>query len=386
MKPTTPSPPHVLGRKRVLYASNWWLEELMNSVAHYATEHGWRLDLQMLLSGEVPEFWNGDGILTTRSLENEDARTFFTEAECPVVSLNLNSSQHGVPTVNADVQQLCRLAVDHFEERSFQNCAIYVSQESYTNSCFSSEFGAAVAAAGQRLFVLDGSQERADRTDTWAKRQAWLSTKIARLPRPVGVFATDSGAAAEVFDACAAAGFSVPDDVAILSSIGIPFFSQCTPVPLSSVNHDHDTQARVACDLLEKLMAGGLRPDGPILIPPKGLSARGSTDTLAASTPAVTKAIRYMLDHYAEPISIKDAVSVSGMSRTRLVKHFKQDLDLTPHQVLTRIRMDKAKRMLRDTDETLETVSEACGFGHPVGLHHHFKKAMNMPPGEYRKG
>jgi LacI family transcriptional regulator len=373
------------GRKRVLYASDWWLEELMNSVAHYATAHGWHLDLQMVLTNEEPESWSGDGILTTRAADREDDRRLFAESGCPVVSLNLNASQQGIPTVNADVRQLSRLAADHLSEKGFRTFAVYVRKHEYSVSRIHSEFEDAVKDLNQSCFLLDWLQERGRAADTWANRQKWLEKKLAELPRPVGIFIPSVGDTVEVFDACVAAHLHVPDDVAILAAYGIPFFRECTPVPLSSVNHDHDTQARIACDLLEQLMAGGSPPDGPIYIPPKGLTARASTDTLAASTPEVTKAIRYMLDHYAEPMSIEDAVRVSGMSRTRLVKHFKQDLDQTPHVVLTRIRMDQAKRMLRDTNETLETVAEACGFGHPVGLHHHFRKALKISPGAYRK-
>jgi LacI family transcriptional regulator len=166
---------------------------------------------------------------------------------------------------------------------------------------------------------------------------------------------------------------------------GVRFFRECSVVPLSSIDVDDDAKARTACDLLEAMMNGAPAPKEPILIPPKGISIRASTDTLAASTPAVAKAIRFMLDHYASSISIDDAVRVSGMSRTRLFRAFKEDLGQTPHAVLTRVRLEKAKTMLSGTDATLREVAAACGFGHPVGLHHHFKRSVNMSPGAYRK-
>ena len=79
------------------------------------------------------------------------------------------------------------------------------------------------------------------------------------------------------------------------------------------------------------------------------------------------------------------AVRASGMCRTRLFRAFQQDVEMTPRAVLNRIRLDKAKRMLLETDEKLRSVAEACGFGDPMNLHRHFKRRLNISPGAYRE-
>lgn len=360
----------------------------MCRVAHHATRHGWHLDIQMCLTSEIPESWSGDGIITQQSGDHEGLRAFFADSGCPVVSLNLNSHPYGIPCVAFDVPAASRLAVDHFLERGFSRFAFYCRPHQgrilYGTQLALSTFRQRVKAAHHTCDIFDWLEAQGEAPDTWAHRQQWLRRTLRNAPKPLALFAHEPDCAVEVVEACHHEHLNIPDQVAVLCMHGIEFFSECSPVPLSSIDVDNDVKARIACDLLHAMMNGAPSPEAPILIPPKGLTARASTDTLAASTPAVMKAIRYMLDHYAESISIKDAARVSGLSRTGLFRAFRADLGQTPLAVLTRIRLDKAKLMLQQTDAKLREVTDACGFGHPVGLHNHFKKALNMSPGAYR--
>jgi LacI family transcriptional regulator len=186
-------------------------------------------------------------------------------------------------------------------------------------------------------------------------------------------------------EACSSESISIPDEAATLGLHDSPIFRNCVTVPLSCVAVDYDIQARLCCDLLAQMMEGEPAPSEDILIPPSGIVTRRSSDTIAAQTPAVSRAIRFMLDHFAEPITVDHAVRASGMCRTRLFRAFQQDVEMTPRAVLNRIRLDKAKRMLLETDEKLRSVAEACGFGDPMNLHRHFKRRLNMSPGAYRE-
>ena len=72
------------------------------------------------------------------------------------------------------------------------------------------------------------------------------------------------------------------------------------------------------------------------------------------------------------------------MSKTRLYIAFENDLNESPGAVLTRIRIDKAKRMLRETNEKVHVISEACGFGDAVNLYRCFKRHVGLAPRSYR--
>ena len=376
--------------RRILFASYWWLEELMCRVAHHATRRGWHLDLQMCLTNEPPKSWSGDGIITTQSGDHEMVRALLTGSGCPVVSLNLNSHPHGIPCVAFDLPAASRLAVAHFLERGFSRFAFYCRPHQgrilYATQLALTAFRQRVESAHQTCENLDWLKARGDAPDTWDQRQQWLRRTLRNLPKPLALFAHEPDCAVEVVEACHHAHLNIPDQVAVLCMHGIEFFNQCSPVPLSSIDVDNDAKARTACDLLDAMMKGAPAPEAPILIPPKGLTARASTETLAASTPAVTKAIRYMLDHYAEPISIEDAARVSGLSRTGLFRAFRTDLGQTPRVVLTRIRLDKAKMMVRGTDAKLREVALACGFGDSTHFGKVFRAEMGVSPRAYQRG
>jgi LacI family transcriptional regulator len=361
----------------------------MCRVAHHATSRGWLLDPQMCLTNNIPESWSGDGIITTRSGDDEAMRALLQGSGCPVVSLNLNSHPHGIPCVAVDLPMASRLAADHFLDRGFSNFSFYCRPHQgrtlYSNQTSFTAFRQRIEAAHQTCENLDWREVRDGTPDTWEQRQKWLRQKLRNAPKPLALFAPSPESAVEVVHACHDAHLNIPDEVAVLCMHSIDFFNECSLVPLSSIDEDHEAKARTACDLLDALMNGAPAPEAPILIPPKGLTVRASTDTLAASTPSVMKAIRYMLDHHAESISSDDIANASGLSRTALFRAFKADLGQNPGAVLTRIRLDKAKRMLQETDAKLREVAEACGFHHPVSLHVHFKKTLNMSPGEYRK-
>lgn len=373
--------------KRILFASYWWAEDLMCRVAHHAVGHGWHLDLQMCLTNQIPQAWTGDGIITARSGDDERVRELLADSGCPVVSININSYPHGIPCVAFDLQAASRLAVEHFLERGFREFAFYSRRLHvlYNSRIAHAAFRQRVEAAHGTLHNLDWKEEQGDAPDTWESRQEWLRNKLRDVPKPVAIYSSESECAVEIVEACHHERLQVPDQVAVLHMGGSSFFSECSIVPLSFIDVDNDAKARTACELLEDMMNGAPAPKEPIMIPPKGICARASTDTLAASTPAVAKAIRFMLDHYADSISIDDAVQVSGMSRTQLFRAFKADLGQPPHAVLMRIRLDRAKTMLQETDAKLGEVAQTCGFGHPIGLHHHFRKKLNMSPGAYRE-
>ena len=147
----------------------------------------------------------------------------------------------------------------------------------------------------------------------------------------------------------------------------------------------YDENARLACDLLQRMMDGESVSQENILTPPTGVVARRSTDTFASRDPRVTQAIRFMLGHFHEPITLADIAATTSVSRSILYVAFQDDVSKTPMEVLTYIRLNMAKQMLRETDRKVHVIAADCGFGMVANLYHHFKKSIGMTPTNYRK-
>jgi AraC-like DNA-binding protein len=77
----------------------------------------------------------------------------------------------------------------------------------------------------------------------------------------------------------------------------------------------------------------------------------------------VEKITRHMMENYAEPLKISELAKLAGLSERNLNRLFLQELSLSPKQALTRLRLEKARELLRNRRTT---VTEACfevGYG-----------------------
>jgi len=276
------------------------------------------------------------------------------------------------------------MAAEHFLERNFRSYVYHCHTEHRVDELRCAGFDQAIVAAGHTCTRLSWERDRRRRKNTWLNRQRWSRRKLRGLPKPLAVFSTDDTTAVEVIEAALAESLAIPDGVAILGTGNITVFRESTTVPLSSIVVDFDHLTHEACALLARLMDGGPVPRETMLLPPEGIAVRHSTDTIAAQTPEVAKAIRFMFDHFAEPIAVPDVVRASGMSKTRLYPAFERELGQSPGAVLTRIRIDRAKRMLHETNTKVHVISETCGFGDPVNLYRCFKRHLGVAPKTYR--
>ena len=92
-----------------------------------------------------------------------------------------------------------------------------------------------------------------------------------------------------------------------------------------------------------------------------------------------------MLGHYREQINLADIAAATGLSKSCLYEAFHKDLGRTPLDVLTFIRLNKAKQMLRETDRKVHVIADDCGFGLVGNFYHHFKQSSDVTPIAYRK-
>jgi len=369
-----------------LYANAWWNQDILNGTMKHAAAHGWHLNIQPCLTGELPHRWDGDGIITL--LGDLDGLAQLIELSgCPVVSLNANYPELGLPTVSQDSTIAGTMAAEHFLERGFTSFAYYSARPltSATKTRFVA-FQQRLHEAGQEVrTLLPPPAPRNKPTVDWEHRARWLEETLPTLPKPVAIFAYNDQQATELIEVCIAKSIMVPDEVAVLGMHNMPLFRHTSGISLSSISVDRDQMTKAACDLLADLMDGSPPPDSPILFPPTGVTARESTDTLAASDPRVARTIRFMIDKHADTIGLNDFVRVSGVCKTVLYEAFNRELGRSPYAVLSAIRFERAKRLLTRSNEKVRTVAHSCGFGTPENLFRHFKQELGISPGEYRK-
>jgi LacI family transcriptional regulator len=111
---------------------------------------------------------------------------------------------------------------------------------------------------------------------------------------------------------------------------------------------------------------------------------RRSSDILTINHPGIARSLRYIWEHGHEPICVKDLVKVAGMSRRGLHKAFLLELQRTPGQELQRVRIERAKKLLAQTSQKVETIAHDCGYQSINSFCVAFKRATGVSAKQFR--
>ena len=93
----------------------------------------------------------------------------------------------------------------------------------------------------------------------------------------------------------------------------------------------------------------------------------------------------YLLLHYQEPIQLKDLALRYSFHPAHIIRRLKQKYGSSPLQLLLQIRLDKAKQLLAETEESINEIACRIGFHDSAYFSKQFKKSMHMTPSAYRQ-
>jgi two-component system response regulator YesN len=103
-----------------------------------------------------------------------------------------------------------------------------------------------------------------------------------------------------------------------------------------------------------------------------------------ATVRPVREAKKYICEHYSEPVTLEEISSMLGFSPSYFSVLFKKDTGGFA-KYLTQVRMDEAKRLLRETDTPVSRIAEQVGYMDQKHFTQTFRKLAGINPGEYRK-
>ena len=100
----------------------------------------------------------------------------------------------------------------------------------------------------------------------------------------------------------------------------------------------------------------------------------------------IQKAIDHLTDRVTEPHTLDDLAAHVSLSPSRFSHLFRAEVGLTPMQFLERQRIERAKLMLEQTAQPVQTIAHRVGFESPYYFSLRFKKATGRSPRAYRRG
>ena len=377
-------PPQKPRRRSALLALGYNVYEINFGVAEYAKKAGWILNDAMSHFGRLPSQWHGDGVIT---LLNPDAQPGLIEmiksTGVPVVNLAHYRDSFISAWVLPNNEKIGSIAANHFLTRGFDHFAFYRPTSAPVVMERLAAFRDTVIRAGKEFY--DISFENAPkRRRTEENLLPWLGEQLRRLPKPLAVMAQYDVDANEVVRAALNAGLQVPEDVAVAGVDNDPIYSQFGPVPLTSVLSNRRLAGYRAAELLDAIMNRKPRLERNLRIDPEGIIVRTSSDVVAASDNHVGKALRYIWEHFHQPITVDDVVAHAGISRRGLYDRFERSVGHPIHLELMRQRIDKVKQLLRDTDEKLQVIADCCGLIDAERLSKSFRRFCAVSPVQYR--
>lgn len=96
-------------------------------------------------------------------------------------------------------------------------------------------------------------------------------------------------------------------------------------------------------------------------------------------------AFDYIQSNYTKRMTITDVANYIGISRSYLYRLFKHKYELSPQEFLQEKRLQTAKKLLKNTSQTINEVAYGVGYENQLLFSKNFKKEFGMSPTRYRE-
>ena len=92
----------------------------------------------------------------------------------------------------------------------------------------------------------------------------------------------------------------------------------------------------------------------------------------------------YIHEHLDHSIKLSDLAQLLNMSQFHFSHLFKQSMGAPPYQYLIQQRVERAKQLLKQTDQSITEIAFQCGFNSHSHLTKQFRQVTGTTPRAYR--
>ncbi len=96
----------------------------------------------------------------------------------------------------------------------------------------------------------------------------------------------------------------------------------------------------------------------------------------------VSRAVRWIRAHYAEPLRIADLARLAGMSPSAFHRRFRDVTTLSPLQFQKRLRLQQARTLLIARAGDVAGVGHLVGYDSPTQFNREYRRLFGAPPGQ----
>jgi AraC family transcriptional regulator len=97
------------------------------------------------------------------------------------------------------------------------------------------------------------------------------------------------------------------------------------------------------------------------------------------------RVIDYIEEHLGAKLTVKDIASAIELSKSHFTRAFKSTVGTSPMVYIAARRVERAKRMMIASAESLTEIALDCGFADQSHLNRQFRRAVGVTPGQWRR-
>ncbi len=323
-----------------------------------------------------------DGVIARRL--SEGLLEQIARDDVPAVRVGAETPEDDLPLAASDNHAIGRLAAEHLLELGFRHLGgVGFPSRPYSVRRMA---GCAEVAAARGA---NWSEYRGD-PGAWggagvAGRTQLLAPWIESLPTPIGLVACNDEAGRYVLEACRAVGRRAGEEVGVVGVDNDEVLCELSNPPLASVELGAERIGYAAAGMLAALLAGRQPKDRRVRVEPVGVVARASAETIVVADELVRDALRFIRQRATDGIGVEDVIAELGVSRRWLEVRFRRATGGSPAAEIRRVRIERAKRLLAETDVRIPEVAGAAGFHDAKLLIGVFRRTVGTTPTAYRK-
>ena len=362
---------------------------LLRGISQYVHERDqWTLHIEDRGLLPVPTLlfqgWKGDGIIARTP--NRQFQNALDKCRCPIVELFRGDSRVDIE-VHPDDYKAIEMCVEHYLERKITSIAFFAFGNCWWIKRRHNFFLDITKRLNIKAYSFtDFSSRKVEPKPEWEERyEKPLENWLKLLPYRTGIIAVNDAQAVRVLNACRRLGINLPEQLAVLGIDNDENLCTLTTPTLSSLDGNVEIVGYKAAELLDMKISRKKLPPLPILVPPKGVVVRRSTDIMAIEDADVIAAIHYISEYATQGISVVEVANHVHLSRSTLCRMFQKELKHSPKEEIIKVRLNHAMFLLAKSRLTIRAIAKQCGYKTVEHFLSIFKSKTGVTPMEYRK-
>lgn len=100
----------------------------------------------------------------------------------------------------------------------------------------------------------------------------------------------------------------------------------------------------------------------------------------------VTLAMRYIEDHFVEPLKVVDVANRVGCHTATLRREFRRRVGISMKELQTHVRVIRSITLLRSSSTKVSAIARVVGYDCEKNFYREFKRLTGVTPASIRKG